>query len=713
MILSVIMIGVLGAGVALFVLWRQATIERNTAQSEKLASEATGNLNSDPELGVLLALQAIKIRETPQAVTALAELIPAVREIRTYQLGNTEASWASFSTDGNEVVVATGNGWANIYSAETGRLMHRISAGRGNAFNTAVFSPNGNQILTSSDDGTARLFSVSTGRQTSIMTPQPSGYYLRDAVFNHQGTEIATTDDGEPYGYVDIWSASGKPRKLLRRITVTHSPAGTSYVYGTAFSPDGTEIATSDGDRYIRVWNTQTGELVGSIPPYEGTHVNSVTFSPDGRTLLAAYQSGFVAVWNVSTASPIATFESTGTAEDANFSPNGAEVVIATDNGRAIVWRPDTDSQVATFSSHVGTIQSATFSPNGEEILTANENGTVQIWGLHARASTGSLLSSFTAGSSPLANTLYVSGTGVVTGNWTGQITVWNPARGRVTKVQSDPSGIAHLTVARAGRILVAVNNDGTVTTWNLPQMTPRSRIQGNNYSVVAYGPEQAFVGFSDRTKGVLYPNASNHSIGLPAIYTTAATFNADGSELLTVADHNQVVLWNSRNGEKIRSFVDPADARNVNDAEFSYDGSRIVLADDLGHAFVFDTNTGNEIADLDAGTGYLDTAVFAPRSDNEIVTAGDDGAVRIWDVNSQGELAAASTQGAGSAQSAVFYKGGSEVLMGSVDGKVRIWSFGAPTVTALVQRAERIVTRTLTSRERAEYVVNSAQSAG
>ena len=95
MILSVIMIGVLGAGVALFVLWRQATIERDTAQSEKLASEATGNLNSDPELGVLLALQAIKIRETPQAVTALAELIPAVREIRTYQLGNTEASWAS------------------------------------------------------------------------------------------------------------------------------------------------------------------------------------------------------------------------------------------------------------------------------------------------------------------------------------------------------------------------------------------------------------------------------------------------------------------------------------------------------------------------------------------------------------------------------------------------------------------------------------------
>ena len=49
--------------------------------------------------------------------------------------------------------------------------MHRISAGRGNAFNTAVFSPNGNQILTSSDDGTARLFSVSTGKQTSIMTP--------------------------------------------------------------------------------------------------------------------------------------------------------------------------------------------------------------------------------------------------------------------------------------------------------------------------------------------------------------------------------------------------------------------------------------------------------------------------------------------------------------------------------------------------------------
>ncbi len=58
----------------------------------------------------------------------------------------------------------------------------------------------------------------------------------------------------------------------------------------------------------------------------------------------------------------------------------------------------------------------------------------------------------------------------------------------------------------------------------------------------------------------------------------------------------------------------------------------RVVVADDLGNAAVFDAATGKRLVVLNAETGQLNRAAFAPHNDYEIVTAGDDGTARIWD---------------------------------------------------------------------------------
>ena len=49
------------------------------------------------------------------------------------------------------------------------------------------------------------------------------------------------------------------------------------------FSPDGSEVATSSGDGYIRIWNTSTGQNVRSVIAVSGGGAGKLSWSADGR----------------------------------------------------------------------------------------------------------------------------------------------------------------------------------------------------------------------------------------------------------------------------------------------------------------------------------------------------------------------------------------------------------------------------------------------
>ena len=52
------------------------------------------------------------------------------------------------------------------------------------------------------------------------------------------------------------------------------------------YSPNGTRIVTGSGDRTIRIWDAESGAVVGEHLTGHNGVVRSVAYSPDGQRII-------------------------------------------------------------------------------------------------------------------------------------------------------------------------------------------------------------------------------------------------------------------------------------------------------------------------------------------------------------------------------------------------------------------------------------------
>ncbi|MEE2948065.1 MAG: c-type cytochrome domain-containing protein, partial [Verrucomicrobiota bacterium] len=81
--------------------------------------------------------------------------------------------------------------------------------------------------------------------------------------------------------------------KKIRDLSNGHRDA----LYGIAFSPDGSQLATAGYDRLIQIWNPITGERLRTLEGHNGA-VYEIAFSPDGRVLASSGGDSSVKLWN-------------------------------------------------------------------------------------------------------------------------------------------------------------------------------------------------------------------------------------------------------------------------------------------------------------------------------------------------------------------------------------------------------------------------------
>jgi Tol biopolymer transport system component len=175
-------------------------------------------------------------------------------------------------------------------------------------------------------------------------------------------------------------SPSGHPTPIPTSNIATYRAAGGS-VYRVAWSPDGTDIASTNAVGIVQIWDTVTGHTIST---YRGNFLKvlSLVWSP-GHSLLVTAEGAdrTVQVWNALTGKRILTTPPlNGIASVATWSPDGRQIAFDGGDNTVQVWNIVTGKWLLTYTGHTGRVTALSWSPDGTEIASASDDRTVQVW---------------------------------------------------------------------------------------------------------------------------------------------------------------------------------------------------------------------------------------------------------------------------------------------------------------------------------------------
>ncbi len=481
-------------------------------------------------------------------------------------------------------------------------------------------------------------------------------------------------------------------------------PADPSNVWAVAFSPDGTLLATADGDGTVRLWNPATGRAAGA-PLHASTQhgVYGVAFSPDGKLLATADGDGTVRLWNPATGRPAGkTLHASGPTtarygvRAVAFSPDGKLLATAGADGTVRLWNPATGRPAGKplqASAQWGVFGVA-FSPDGTLLASIGGDGTVRLWnpatgrpaGKTIQTSVGQFGGHGAVAFSPDGKLLAIS-------SGDGTVRLWNPATGR----PADPPhqsgaiyGVYGVAFSPDGKLLASADADGTVRLWN--PATGRAAgapLQaGNGYNSargVAFSPDGTLLASANGDGTVrLWNPATGRPKGAPLqagsgpAGVNGVTFSPNG-KLLASAD-GTVQLWNPNTGQPVGAPLDAsAKYAGVFGMAFSPNGKLLATGSGDGMVRLWNPATGRAIGKTLHATSVqygVNAVAFSP--DSKLLASADtDGTVRLWNP-ATGRPAA--TLHATSARNfgvhvVAFSPHGKLLAAGSGDGTVRLWS--------------------------------------
>ncbi len=333
------------------------------AEARELAASAINVLEEDPELAVLLTLQAIDAspagQEQPvEVINALWKAGQANRLVDQYVTGFRGQSSIDLNDDGSRLVVAAAEGASvQMYDTTTGELMWERIENTFDSLELPAFQPEGNLVavsvldsesqfaardLVGADDMPARILILDVATKELVHTIELGDCGGGNPVWTADGTRLTFTPD--PFGcmrpevpgryWVEFFDATSWEsvavvpieRQGFASLTPAFTDAGEMVVFDVfgppvIFTADLQSSRTLDGifgsgdvssegsmlvlaqleQATIGIYDAATGAKIDALTPNEqpANLPDGTVFSADDKWVLAAYRGGDSRVWNV------------------------------------------------------------------------------------------------------------------------------------------------------------------------------------------------------------------------------------------------------------------------------------------------------------------------------------------------------------------------------------------------------------------------------
>ncbi len=626
----------------------QAEHERRIATARELASASVANLADDPELSILLALEAIDTTKAhgeavrPEAVEALHQAITANRVLQRVPGVGGAVDWSPdgsmFVTEGVEE-----SGIIDIRDAATGESMLTFQGDEVD-INGVAFSADSRQLAVAGDEGYLRVFDARTGEELAKL--------------------------GDPVA----------PAK------------------GPSFSPDGSRVAAGwqDGNG-IRVFDVETGQLVSS---FRDNDALTAAFSSDGtRIVVPNIPDVGIVVADVETGEPLLELDDGGDyVSDLRFSPDGRWLATAHDEGTVRIWGATNGDLLDTFRGHTSLVWALDWAPDSTRFATVGADGTARVVELIEGGAREALTLSSRDSRNGLNGVAFSPDGGrLMTGDVSiTAVTVWDvgPLGGaELANFRSVSGSRGSGTFTPEGDLLVSAPGGG-VAVWDLEETSPRLEIDTRSVGAddghddvyaMALSPDGELLATASGELPVeLWDVATGEHLGTVApkgldAFVVDLSWSPDGEHLAlglylfdTPDDTLGTTVVVDRKGTEVSRLVEAPDVY-IDSARFTGDGRSIVTSqvsdrrDPASSGFgVWDWREGEFEGEVRANPIDIDADPVHPR-----VAAVDeiDGSAEVWDLDR--DEPTATFRSSGSLLAVAFRPDGQQLAFAGADGTI------------------------------------------